>query len=401
MAVNLAVRTGCWQVTCRVMIAIARIRLPYEVPVAQTVHQARTTHWRSWKVIIHPLEQAESEDPDYRYLGKARGTEDLRKLVLRRGVELPAAGVTLNGQLVVLCNVLTIEFLNVEYDRRISDLPKEIAANLAAGIPSVTEVFDLANSYIAALRAVSGLAMLRELEPTRVVWVIDYLDDSRDQLPREEGKLRSRQSQMGPLPWGAVFNESADAAFVRLDQPDPAPWDLLMLQAVDQLPSIGPAIVLAFAGFEQLVNSVISTNVPTTYTTKQRKAALSNKRSSPLDRADTVLYELIGQTLRSQRDAWPAAEELAGLRNRYLHHGIAPTFATQPFWFAAGQLLRRVSEGMLWLEGFLPSEKRRDRAIKGVNVKYDLPHPSSPIFGEFGGLVLYLPNDPTPAVIRA
>ncbi len=173
-----------------------------------------------------------------------------------------------------------------------------------------------------------------------------------------------------------------------------------MLQAVDQLPSIGPAIVLSFAAFEQLVNSVISSNIPPTYTTRQRKAALSNKRSSPVDRADLVLHELIGQTLRSRSDAWLAAEELAGLRNRYLHHGIAPAFEAQPAWFVAGQLLRRVSEGMLWLESFLPAEKRRDRAVNGVDVRYELLHPSSLVSGEFGGLVLYLPNDPAPAVIR-
>ncbi len=169
------------------MIAIARIRLPYEVPVAQTTPHAHTTGWRSWEIVIHPLEQAESEDPDYRCLGRARGTEDLRKLVLRRAIELPAAGVTLNGHPVVLCNVLTVEFLNVQYDRTIADLPNDIAANLAAGVPSVAEVFDLANGYITALRAVTGLAMLHELDPTRVVWAIDYLDDSRDQPIRRLG----------------------------------------------------------------------------------------------------------------------------------------------------------------------------------------------------------------------
>ena len=386
------------------MIARARIRLPYQVPLAQSaIGRPQNMHWRGYKVVIYPLSQAEETDPTRDYLSRPAAVDEASRLTKERPIELPVAGVTLNNQVIVLCNVLTIDFLDVTYDRQIDQLPRSesIATNFSAGVPTAVELFDLANALLRSLRAKSGLSMIREVQATRETWLIEYLDDSGAALLPEEGKLRKRQSYMGSLPWGAVFEPTMQSALADLGAPAATPWDDLMLQAVDALPSTGSAVVLAFAALELLINTVISENLPSTARARERKSILTNKRSSPLFRADTTLTSLVGQSFRSQADAWQAAEQLAGLRNQYLHYGIEPNPAGGPAWFEVGQLLGKASEGMLWLEGFLPAQLRRDRAIEAVNVKYDLPGPGSSVFGAAGDLVLYLPNDPKPKFVSS
>ncbi len=351
--------------------------------------------------MVHPLQQGQLDDPTRSYLVRPRTAAEVQGLVQRRAIELPVSGITMNGKSLVLCNIVVIDYLDVEFDRRIDALPKGTQANLTAGIPTVLGVFELANQYLRWLRAVSGLSVLREVDPTRQSWLIEYLTDSGDALTQEDGKFRARNSHGGDLPWSAIFEPTLEAAVQDLDQSPPAPWDQLMLEAVDELPATGTAIVLAYAAVEQLINVVITQNVPSSYSAKRRKALLSNKRTSPLDRADLVLASLVGQSLRTQRDGWTAVEELASLRNKYLHYGIPPTFATTPAWFAAGHLIRRASEAMLWLEGFLPENMRRSRAVKAIDVKYELPHPKSPIFGTLGGMTIFLPNDPEPTSISS
>jgi len=384
------------------MIARARIRLPYDIPVAQGHKQTPTrTRWQGYSILVHPLQQGQLDDPTRGYLARPRTPVEVEGLVQRRPVELPVSGITMNGRSLVLCNIVVIDFLDIEFERRVDGLPKGTQANLAAGVPTVLDVFDLANQYLRWLRSASGLAVLREVDPTRQSWRIEYLTDAGDALPQKEGTFRARNSHGGDLPSSAIFEPTLEAAVQSLDQPPPAAWDQLMLEAVDELPATGTAIVLAYAAFEQLINVVITHNVPPSYSSKRRKTLVSNKRTSPMDRADLVLAGLVGQSLRSQPDGWAALEELAALRNKYLHYGITPTFSTTPPWFAAGHLIRRASEAMIWLEGFLPEHMRRRRAVTGVDVKYDLPHPKSPVFGALGGLTIFLPNDPEPTSISS
>jgi hypothetical protein len=384
------------------MIARARIRLPYDIPVAQGFKQTPTrTRWKGQPILVHPLQQGQLDDPTRGYLARPHTPEEVEGLLQRRLIELPVSGITMNGRSLVLCNIVVIDYLDVEFDRHIDSLPKGTQANLSAGVPTVLDVFDLANQYLRWLRSASGLAVIREVDPTRQSWRIEYLSDVGHALPQEDGKFRVRNSHGGDLPSSAIFEPTAEAALQELDNSPPAPWDQLMLEAVDELPATGAAVVLAYAAIEQLINVVVTHNVPSSYSSKKRKTLLSNKRTSPLDRADLVLASLVGQSLRSQPDGWAALEELARLRNKYLHYGIPPTFSTTPSWFAAGHLIRRASEAMIWLEGFLPENMRRRRAITGVDVKYELPHPTSPVFGALGGVTIFLPNDPEPTSISS
>jgi hypothetical protein len=114
----------------------------------------------------------------------------------------------------------------------------------------------------------------------RQSWSIEYLDDSGNPLQTEDGKFRERTSHGGDLPWGAVFDQSFQSALTDLDSAPPAPWDQLMLEALDELPATGPAVVLAYAAFEQLVNTVISQNVPASYSASRRKGLIRAKSTS-------------------------------------------------------------------------------------------------------------------------
>jgi hypothetical protein len=111
--------------------------------------------------------------------------------------QAPTTEVTLNGAPTIPCNLLRIEIIRADFDRRVAkDTKKED--------PPTALFFQIANWWLERLRVLANAAYLRplmEAEP----WIVEYLNDDGTQLPNEMPvKYRQRFGKQHKLSVTAV-----------------------------------------------------------------------------------------------------------------------------------------------------------------------------------------------------
>lgn len=113
--------------------------------------------------------------------------------------------------------------------------------------------FGIANSILARIRVFSRAFQIKPLETNWNPWQIQYLTDDLQQLEAEEGKVRGIRSGSGEIGFATLTSDTIQMVVSGSQNQEPYSWDQLLLDAYEQLPDVGGAIVMAAAALETFI----------------------------------------------------------------------------------------------------------------------------------------------------
>jgi hypothetical protein len=267
-----------------------------------------------------------------------------------------APGIEIDGDPVFLADALRVDVLRDEFDRR-----------LGAEDPPAALAFKAANDLLGRLRMLSRAAHVKPVVPTGTVSRVDYLKDDGTRVPEQEGLKRGQAGvswrwQMVALRsdlWRASNELPADFR--------PPPWDTLFLDASNLLPEVGPALVLAFAALETLIDHTLDILAPQAGISDElwewikTREADYRKEPSVTEQFDPLLRACTGASLKDEPTLWEAFRNLKTARNTFVHEGEPQVGGQRVSADQALRLVIRAGEIIEWIEARLPAEHRRPR----------------------------------------
>ena len=334
------------------MIARFQILMPYTIYLPSQVDLAALEAAVSgYQVRILPPQKAIADPRDF------DGSSPVPLFEATRGLR-PDPNRSANSQIEVdgrpalESNLLVIEFLKDEFDRRPDSQD-----------PPVHLCLEIANDFLARIRFVLRAPQLKPLVPDRTPWCIDYLQDDGTSLDPAPPLVRARYA--GAFSWTvAVVNEAAWAAAAAPESGVAPVWDALLLDAFSYLPSVEASVVLAFASLEALIDWCLEQHVAagamdgTLYTWIAERDDFA-KQPSVTEQFDVLLKAVSGHSLKDDQRLWERFVWLRKVRNNIVHKGEPVLNGTRVDAVKAAELVTAAREIVDWVEHGLPEEKRR------------------------------------------
>lgn len=278
------------------------------------------------------------------------------------------ANSVMDGLRVVAANVLQIDVLADEFDRRM-DTDQD---------PPDGPVFDVANNCLLRLRHLTRAQQIRMLDPSRTIRRVTYLNDDETELEPTDGLLRGFASGGRSISFMGLPPSLWDAAF---DVPigyTPSPSWTLLLDAFGLLPEVGPPIVLAYSAIETRTDSALDLLARAAglderfwewLTTREGKYY---KEPSIAEKLDPLLRGVSGVSLKDDERLWEAFQNLRKARNTFAHQGVAKIGDVVVDEARTRELLVAASSIVDWVEALLPEDERRPPIVEWATVEHTL-----------------------------
>lgn len=237
-------------------------------------------------------------------------------------VEQPAQHpdeIAMNEQPAVLADKLRIDFVKESFDRS-QDGPMDPPEHVINGA---------VRSLLLRLRQVTRGAFIRMPDFPKCAWRIEYRTDDDQPLDRADGLRRAR----GALPlmalacvgltpdiWNTIHDLDSDF--------EPEPWDTLLLDAQDELPSVGTSIVLAATALEVFISRLLDRLAQEPAVPSKLWSWINNRtdyRQEPTvyEQYDALLQFFTGHSLKENNALWEIFQSLKTARNTFVHEGVA------------------------------------------------------------------------------
>jgi hypothetical protein len=270
--------------------------------------------------------------------------------------QTPTELVLIDGHPTIQADAVSIRFRADEFDRRTD-----------AEEPLVELAFRMANDLLARLRTLGRAGHVKPIAPHSTAWRLVYANDDGSELEPKEGLRRG----LGGVSWTwQLFGLRADlweAAGALSDDFEPTAWDTLLLDAVDLLPEIGPAIVLAFAAIETRIDRALDVLASQAGLGDEvwewitQREGDYRKEPSMTEQVDSLLKAVSGHTLKEDGRLWEAFQNVRQARNTFVHEGRA-RIGQQPLTSErASQLVALSGDVIEWIERLLPDGHQRPR----------------------------------------
>jgi hypothetical protein len=279
------------------VLARAYIKLPFTILVSQAEHFTPTPYVLDGYRIATSCPQSS---------GALKANQDNEQY-------------TINGFKAFQTDILIIEFRKSEFDRALSSEPD----------PPIALINRAINSFLTRLRSVTDSIQIDKVEIPNTSWELHYLNDDGSELDKDERFLRFRGGHFGNFGWTAMNKEI-------WDQTNSLPYDYLMpvwhdliLRAYGALPSIGPAVVLAYTAVEVFIAQLLdelarqSKIAPELWTWINDRDKDFEKCPSIEEQYDVLLKLLAGESLKNRKALWQGFKQLRKARNSFVHEGCA------------------------------------------------------------------------------
>lgn len=302
------------------MIAALQVLLPYSLYIQKDAPlPALSTKVDKYDVIFPPPYQASTNWDEV----SLNSDVPLVEVTHRLGPKVPqeiSKCVRIFGKETIECNAVQVTFGAEDFDRSAREQnPPEMD-------PPLEVLFSTLNLFLQGLRKVTEAFFVRSLEPHSCVWRLGYYNNDGSELPPEKGKVRARL--------GTTFRFQVcgldDRTWNNLTQLPPnyqsPAWEALSYQAFNMLPDLGPAIVLTYSSIEVLLEELTNALAKESFKPYGIWEWLNNRESywrepSVADRADKLLSELSGRSLKEQPDLWQDFRRIRECRNNFIHEG--------------------------------------------------------------------------------
>jgi hypothetical protein len=271
--------------------------------------------------------------------------------------------ITIDGVTAFQADALRIDFRKESFDR-------------CAGthIDPPEDVIDGAiNFFLTRLRHVARAGQVRPVRFPLITWRMRYLNDDESELKEEAGLVRGRGTKSFSASFIALTNKIWTDVFNLPPDYEPPPWESLLLDATVEMPSIGPALVLAATALEVFISRVLDRLAPTKvippelwHWINERGGGPLRKEPSPVEQYDALLKLLTGHSLKDEPLLWEAFKNLKDARNAFVHEGIAKIGQTPVSTESANKLIASASDIIAKIREWLPNE------LHWPEFKYDL-----------------------------
>jgi hypothetical protein len=355
------------------MIARFRALLPFEVQIdGQAVLSPCQFDFEVYRVTVFPPYQAIASSSDAHRIPKVPLLTVVENLQ-PRNPQLATDTIRFAGNPVIEANAIQIDFWKEDFDRRRGNVGRD-----DAGDPPLRTVFLIANRYLDAIRSSTGASHIHPIGVDNTFGWLHYLTDAGQDLEPQDG-LRRGLAVAHFLHKAAMVETTVwDQVGYLLPTYTPKPWATLLLDAESLLPAVGPALVLAAAALENLIESeldYLATNrgVPLALWTWINERRDRDKNPSVEEQFSSLLEAVTGRSLlRENRDLWDAFMNLKTARNRYLHSGTVSVGGKPVDPTCARYLIANAKEVARWVEEMLPAEERRP-PLPSVQVQIAVP----------------------------
>jgi hypothetical protein len=265
--------------------------------------------------------------------------------------------VKIDGQLCYMGDVFVADFLKAEFNRN-EDADLD---------PPVEMVQQVIKWFFHRLRYVINAPQLRTVNfPHDTAWRIEYLADDGTPLPQSKGLVQGRgvlayrfeHMAITPPIWDDLFNLPLDF--------EPPQWEVLLLDARNAVPEIGPAVVLTATALEVFVNTILDNlaargNVSPALWDWINNRGFFLKEPSPEEQFDVLLKELGGVSLKQNNDLWRAFKAIKEARNKFVHEGVAKVGENVVTSDEVVGFLRKAREIIDFVTQTLPDDLKRSR----------------------------------------
>jgi len=259
--------------------------------------------------------------------------------------------ITINNISAFQADALRIEFHKESFDRSAGTLydPPEPVIDRAI------------NFFLTRLRHVARAGQVRPLKFPLVTWRITYLNDDESELKEEAGFVRGRGTLQWSFSFVALTNKVWDDVFNLPPDYVPPPWEGLLLDATVEMPSIGPALVLAATALEVFISHVLDRLAPTKVIPPELWEWINqrgNRLKEPTleEQYDTLIKLFTDHSLKEEQVLWEGFKNLKDARNSFVHEGIAKIGETPVTAETAQKLIGSVSKIISKIKEWLPKE---------------------------------------------
>lgn len=267
---------------------------------------------------------------------------------------LPQEGVDeirMDGMPAFQADVLHVDFHKETFDRSkgpLCDPPEQVIRRAV-------------NSFLLRLRHVARAPQIRPLNFPWVSWRIRYLNDDETELEKDENLVRGRGTFQLSLSWIALNKKVwEDVHSLPINFESPA-WEGLLLDAQEELPAIGPAVVLAATALEVFISYVLDGMAEIKAVTPDLWRWISQRgdwlrQPTVEEQYDTLLKILTGHTLKEDHKLWESFMHLKAARNSFVHEGVAKVGGAPVTLESVQKLIASASEIVVQVRSWIPSE---------------------------------------------
>jgi len=259
--------------------------------------------------------------------------------------------ITIDGVTAFQADTLRIDFHKESFDRR-----------AGTHIDPPEAVIDGAiNFFLTRLRHVARAGQVRPVRFPLITWRMRYLNDDESELKEEAGLVRGQGAKSFSASFIALTNKIWTDVFNLPPDYEPPPWESLLLDATVEMPSIGPALVLATTALEVFISRVLDRLAPTKVIPPELWHWINergNRLKEPTleEQYDALFRFLTGHSLKDESLLWEAFKNLKDARNSFVHEGVAKIGGTAVTTETANKLIVSASSIISKIKEWLPQE---------------------------------------------
>jgi len=264
--------------------------------------------------------------------------------------------VRLDGAPAYQADALRIDFHKESFKR-----DKEQITSEASLDPPHAVVRRAINSFLLRLRHVASAGHIRPIDFPACSWRIQYLNDDETELEPDAKLFRGVGTLQVSLRWTALNRPIWEDVYRLPVDFEPPPWEELLLDARNDLPRVGPAVVLAATALEVFIAHVLDRLAPRSPVPAPLWDWLNDRDDSHLrqpsveEQYDTLLKVFTGHSLK-ENGLWDAFMNLKTARNKFVHEGIAKVGGAAVSPETAGRLVGGAFEIVATVRGWLPPD---------------------------------------------
>lgn len=240
--------------------------------------------------------------------------------------------------------------------------------------PPLDRAKAVANGVLARLRVYTRAQFLPPILALGTSYWVTYLDDARAELPSEKGLVRRRGAVGFAIEGVLSITPDSWAEFSAVLPSQVTTWDVLLLDAYQLLPQIGPALVLAWTAVETAATAA-STHLAAAAAAPLLEWVEERFRPGVADLLNQALPALGGQSLSAgDPQLWIRVKALRDGRNTFCHHGVATDDRGHGIdGRKAADLVNAADETLRWLEQYLPTANLRPAQTVIVTTSVAVP----------------------------
>jgi len=235
--------------------------------------------------------------------------------------------LTIDGKEAFSANCIHVDFKKDEYDRH-----EREGNDPGFYDPSIPLIKKALSSFLIRFRYVTQTPHIHSTSLKFDLFTIRYLNDDGTELKQEKGKVRGKSGSLNKftyLPLNQDIWEKVSS--LKSDFKIPI-WNDLLLDAKDELPEIGPSIVLASSALEVFISTILNQCATEDKIPPKLWRWINNRSEegghwiqnpSLLDQFDILLLTITGHSLKEDDNLWKEFKKLKNVRNNFIHGGIA------------------------------------------------------------------------------